>query len=70
MITMEQIKSKLAQAVEQSEKTKSEIAAQIGVKESALLRYVYGNTKPSLKTFAKLCIALDLDANDILCLTE
>ncbi|MBD5100893.1 MAG: helix-turn-helix transcriptional regulator [Clostridiales bacterium] len=67
MITYAQIQNKLTKAVEQSELTKAEIAEEIGIKETALDKYLYGNTKPPVYIFANLCKILNLDANDILC---
>ncbi|MBD5086369.1 MAG: helix-turn-helix transcriptional regulator [Clostridiales bacterium] len=67
MITYAQIQNKLVKAIEQSEFTKTEIAKEIGIKETALDKYLYGNTKPPVYIFANLCKLLNLDANDILC---
>lgn len=70
MITYSQIQSNLAKAIKQSNLTKMEIAKQIGVKETTLEKYISGQTKPSAYVFAKLCGALGLDANEILCVKD
>ncbi|MDE5548719.1 MAG: helix-turn-helix domain-containing protein [Clostridia bacterium] len=70
MITYAQIQNKLTKAVEQSKLTKAEIAQKIGIKESTLDKYLYGNTKPPVYIFANLCKILNLDANDILCVAN
>ena len=67
MITYSQIQIKLTKAVEQSELTKAQIAQQIGITETRLEKYLYGNTKPPVYIFANICKVLKLDANDILC---
>lgn len=70
MITYEQIQSKLVKAVESSGQSQSEIANKIGVSESALGKYLYGNSKPSVYTFANLCAMLNLNPNEILCVSN
>ena len=70
MITYAQIQNKLTKAVEQSRFTKTGIAKEIGIKETTLEKYLYGNTKPPVYIFANLCKILNLDANDILCVAE
>ena len=70
MITYSQIQIKLAKAIEQSKYTKAEISKEIGIKETSLDKYLYGNTKPPVYIFANLCKILNLDANDILCVAD
>ncbi len=67
MITLNTIKEKLADAIKQSGLSQSEIARRIGVAHQQVSGYVCGKQMPALDTFAKLCVALDLDANEILC---
>lgn len=67
MITLQQIQRKIAEAIRQSGKTQTEIANLINVKQQTVSHYVKGDISPSLETLANLCIVLDLDANDILC---
>ncbi|MCM1306334.1 MAG: helix-turn-helix domain-containing protein [Bacteroides sp.] len=66
MITLEKIRDNLIEAIKQSGKPQKEIAAQIGVCPQAISQYIRQNAMPALDTFAKLCIVLDLDANEIL----
>ena len=70
MITYSQIQIKLARAIEQSKYSKAEISKEIGIKETSLDKYLYGNTKPPVYIFANLCKILNLDANDILCVAD
>lgn len=68
MVTIEQIKKNLAEALKQSGKTQKAIAEKIGIKQSTIAHYIKGDILPALDTLANLCIVLDLDANDILCI--
>ncbi|MCI8459365.1 MAG: helix-turn-helix transcriptional regulator [Clostridia bacterium] len=47
--------------------TQTELAKRVGIIQSSLGQYLRGRAMPALDTFANLCIVLDLDANDILC---
>ena len=68
MITLDQIREKIIDAIKRSGKTYTEIATLIGVKQQTVSQYIHNNKMPALDTFANLCKVLDLDANDILCL--
>ena len=68
MITLNQIREKLAEAIKQSGLTQTAIAKQLGIKPSTVSHYVKGDKMPALDTLANLCAILDLDANEILCL--
>lgn len=68
MITTQQISIKLAEAIKQSKKTQTELAKEIGVCQQVISAYIKGAKLPALDTLANLCIALDLDANEILCI--
>lgn len=70
MITLEQIKQRLAEAIRQSDMTQSEIARRLGIRHQQISCYVHGQKMPSLDTLANLCKLLDLDANYILCQEE
>ena len=70
MITLEKIKLKIADAIKQSGLTQTEIAKHLGVQQSNISHYVRGDKMPALDTLAKLCAVLDLDANDILCVSD
>ena len=67
MVTLNQIRTKIIEAIQQSGMTKTELAKRLGVCHQAIGQYLYQNKMPALDTFANLCIVLDLDANDILC---
>lgn len=66
MITLDSIKHNLIVAIQRSGKTQKEIALEIGVCPQAISQYIRNSKMPALDTFAKLCIALDLDSNEIL----
>ncbi|MBO5714609.1 MAG: helix-turn-helix transcriptional regulator [Clostridia bacterium] len=68
MITLDQIREKMIDAIKRSGKTYTEIAKLIGVKQQTVSQYIHNNKMPALDTFANLCKVLDIDANDILCL--
>lgn len=68
MITIERIKKNLQEAIRNSEKTQTEIAKELRITQSMVSKYKRGEKIPSLDTFANLCIILDLDANEMLCL--
>lgn len=70
MIDLQQIQNKLAKAIRESKLTLTEIAKKIGVKPQQITCYLHGDKMPSLKTLANLCKLLNLDANDILCITD
>ena len=70
MITAENIQSRIAQAIRESELSQSEIARRIGVRQPTIAQYISGKTKPNIETVARLCKTLDLDPAYILCLTE
>ena len=69
MITLEQISQQIALAIRQSTLTQTEIAKQLGVKQPTVSDYVHGKALPALDTLANLCKILDLDANELLCLS-
>lgn len=68
MITLTQIQIKLAEAIKQSGMTQTALAQKLNVRQQTISHYVKGDKMPALDTFANLCAALDLDANDILCI--
>ena len=70
MITLEQIRDRLAEAIRNSGMTQTELARRLGVRQPTIGQYLSGRSMPALDTFANLCKVLDVDANDILCLDE
>lgn len=70
MITIEQIRMKIAEAIKQSGLTQTELARRLGIGQQTISHYLKGDKMPALDTLANLCAVLDLDANDILCVAE
>lgn len=70
MIELNQIRLKLQEAIRQSGMTQKEIAEKVGVIQQAIGQYLSGRAMPALDTLANLCAVLDLDANDILCISD
>ena len=70
MIKIEQIQNKLAKAIVQSKLSQTEIAKQLNIKPTQICSYIKGRKMPSVETLANLCAILDLDANEILCVTD
>lgn len=70
MITLENIRVRLIEAIKQSGLSQTELAKRVGVIQQSIAQYLSGRAMPALDTFAKLCAVLDLDANEILCVAE
>lgn len=70
MITLEQIRERLVEAIRNSGMTQTELARRLGIRQPTIGQYLSGRSMPALDTFANLCKVLDVDANDILCLDE
>lgn len=70
MITLEQIRERLKEAIKQSELSQTEICHRIGIKTPTMSQYLSGRAMPALDTFANLCAVLDVDPADILCIDE
>jgi len=68
MVTLQQIQIRLAEAISQSGMTQSEIGRKLGVSQQSVSHYVRGDKFPSLDTFANLCVILDVDPAEILCI--
>lgn len=68
MITIDNIQTKLIEAIKQSGLKQVDIAKKINVTQSTIAHYIKGDKMPALDTFANICEILDLDANDILCI--
>ena len=60
------ISANIKAEIENSGKSKSEIAEAIGVSKPTVSQYLSGRIQPTLRTLAKLCIFLDCSADDIL----
>lgn len=70
MITLIQIRQKLAKAIKQSGTTQTALAQKLGISQQTISHYIKGDKMPALDTLANLCVILDLDSNDILCINE
>ena len=66
MITTQQIQKNIAKAIKQSGLSQAEIGRRTGISQQSVSHYVKGDKIPSLDTFANLCVALDVNPNDIL----
>lgn len=60
------ISRNLKQEIEQSGKTKTEIANAMGVSKPTVSQYISGRIQPSLATLSRLCTFLNCSADDIL----
>ena len=70
MIKNEQIKEELAQAIRDSGMSQNWIVEKLGLRQQTISEYINDKTMTSLETFANLCDVLDLDANEILCISK
>ena len=70
MITIQDIQIRLAEAIKQSGLTQTEIANRLNINSTQICSYIKGRKMPAIDTLANLCVILDLDANEILCVTE
>ena len=70
MVTLAQIQNKIAEAIKQSGISQSAIAKILNVTPQTISCYVHGKKMPALDTFANLCVVLDLDPAEILCITD
>ena len=70
MVTLEQIRARLIEAIRQSGMTQKELATKIGIIQQSVGQYLSGRAMPALDTFANLCAVLDADPAYILCLTD
>lgn len=68
MVTLEQIRIRLAEAIKESGMTQTAIASALNVKPTQICSYIKGRKMPAIDTLANLCKVLDLDANYVLCL--
>jgi DNA-binding helix-turn-helix protein len=68
--SMDKIKQRLKEEIENSGLTKAEIACRVGVSPEMITQYITTKKLPRLDTFARLCKELDISANYILGLDE
>lgn len=67
MISIDQIRNNLTEAIKTSGKTQTQLSKELQVTQSCISHYIKGDILPALDTFANLCVALDVDPADILC---
>ena len=68
MVTLDQIRKRLQEAIRQSGLTQTEIAKRLNIYQSTVGQYLSGRAMPALDTFANLCKVLDVSADYLLCL--
>lgn len=61
-----QISENIKREIENSGKSKTDIARAIGVSNPTVSQYLSGRSQPTLATLSKLCTFLDVSADDIL----
>lgn len=62
----QEITDRIKYEIENSGKSKREIAEAIGVKPPTVSQYLSGRAQPTLATLSRLCAFLDCSADDIL----
>lgn len=67
MITLEQIRTRLIEAIRQSGLTQTEIAKRLNISQSNVAHYLRSDIMPALDTFANLCVVIDAAPSYILC---
>lgn len=67
MITLDQIRARLIEEINNSGMTRKEIATRLGITPQTISSYAHGKKMPALDTFANLCKVLDVDPAEILC---
>lgn len=70
MITLKEIQENLAKEIKNSGLTQTEIAKKLGIKQPTVGQYISGRAMPALDTFANICVLLDVDPADILCINK
>ena len=70
MITINDIQIQLSEAIRLSGLTQTEIGKKLGVSQQTVSHYIKGDKMPSLDTLANLCVLLDLDPAEVLCVNK
>lgn len=70
MITINDIQKQLSEAIRLSGLTQTEIGKKLGVSQQTVSHYLKGDKMPSLDTLANLCVLLDVDPAEILCVNK
>lgn len=66
----ESIRHRLIEAIKLSGLTQTEIAKKAHITSASLSDYIHKNKLPTIETFARICDAIDVSADDILGLNK
>ena len=66
MITIQEIQTRLREAIEYGNISQKELANRLGINPSTVSKYMRLDKYPSLDTFANICEILDVSADEIL----
>lgn len=69
-IKLDNIRLNIIDAIKCSGLTQSHLASVLGVSQQTISYYLKGKKLPALDTLANLCLILELDANDVLCISD
>ena len=69
-IKLNQISNRISEAIKYSGFTQTHLASLLGISQQTISHYIKGDKLPALDTLANLCLILDIDSNDILCITD
>lgn len=70
MITIKDIQAQISEGIKSSGLTQTEIGKKLGISQQTVSHYIKGDKMPSLDTLANLCVLLDLDPADVLCVNK
>jgi len=70
MIILNKIKENLIKELKQMNMTQKELSKKLNIAQPVISQYINNNKMPALDTFANLCVILDLDANEVLGISE
>ena len=70
MITIKDIQSQISEGIKSSGLTQTEIGKKLGISQQTVSHYIKGDKLPSLDTLANLCVLLDLDPAEVLCVNK
>ena len=70
MISLEQIKARIAEKIQQSGLSQAEIAKALNIGQPTVAHYVKGDKTPRLDTLANLCKVLNVSPSYILYFDE
>lgn len=66
MINIKDIQKRLRDEIKSSNISQKELAKKIGVNPSTVSKYLHLDKYPAIDTFANICEALDISADEIL----